>query len=803
MSSVGWGLVKRVLLGGGLLAAMFGTSELLLAQDPLAASGAIAQTYAVSPTVIAVEVAAPKVQRARQMPYQPKIGDVATDYPQSVQVSRFGKPIGTLAGVNRDILYGYDRVQGAELDVAAADLPNSYRIALQKDADGNSADDEGRSPATVFRKTKPSAYANEAGTGYAWPAKHTLFLTLPDPMQPGETYRLSFPGLNLPETRLSYQPMAARSEAVHVSQLGFRPDDPLKVGYLSTWMGNGGGLDYSEDLDFWVVDARTGRSVYQGSADYVRGQSQVEDLKGRDYTLSEVHRLDFSSISAPGDYRLCVEGVGCSFDFEVGDRTWQDAFVTSIRGFYHQRSGLAIGDPYSEFSRPRAFHPDDGMTVYQSEVSLLEVDMGLGDRSAFEALVETRTDETVPNAWGGYFDAADWDRRIQQLAVPRALFELHNLFPDHFAPVKLNLPESDNALPDMLDEALWSLDFFRRLQLPNGGIRGGIESASHPKDGETSWQESLTVMAYAPDAWSSYLYAGVAARAAYTLKAYDAQLAKAYQDSALQAIVWAEKEYAQSADPQDLPHQVRDQRNLAALELYRLTGEPRWHDVFLATTIFREGPADPSVYAQQEQRDAAFLYVRMSNDPESAGRAVDAAVQRHARDSFLRYVDALIEVTNSTAFGWAKEHPYAPIGWGNGLGVPKSTNFFQAHILTQDPKYLLAGVQAAQFSAGANPDNLVFTTGLGVRSPQNPMVPDYRITGQAPPPGITIYGPADFTLYSDDWSFNLFADKAFPPAQDWPTVESYFDLYLHPIAAEFTVDYMVDATYTWGYLAAR
>ena len=189
---------------------------------------------------------------------------------------------------------------------------------------------------------------------------------------------------------------------------------------------------------------------------------------------------------------------------------WQQAFFTAVRGFYHQRSGIATGPPFTSYSRPRAFHPDDGVKVYQANVSLLEVDMGLGDRPAFEALTSTKTDQIVPNAWGGYFDAGDWDRRIQHLAVPRGLLELHNLFPNYFKPVNLKIPESTNSLPDILDEALWSLDFFRRLQTADGGIRGGIESAEHPKFGEASWQESQTVMAYAPDVWSSYLYAGVA-----------------------------------------------------------------------------------------------------------------------------------------------------------------------------------------------------------------------------------------------------------------------------------------------------
>lgn len=795
-------LALGALLGSGLLLlGLPSFNKLSLAEDRKLANAAseeaqISQIYTVSPTVIAIEVAAPEVVLAQQVPYQEKLGDAIVENPRSVQIRRFGRKLGLLAGEDRDTLYGYDRIQGAEIDEAAADLPESYHVTLADQPESSLA------IASAYRKTKPSAFANSQ-QGYAWPKTHTLFLSLGEPMQPGKTYEVSFLELDLPDTQFAYDPMQTRSEAVHVSQLGFRPDDLHKVGYLSTWMGDGGSFDYSDNLKFWLVDVSTERSVYEGNSDYVRGESQSEDLKGRDYTLSEVHRLDFSSFDAPGDYRLCVQGVGCSFDFKISEGVWHSAFETAIKGFYHQRSGIEIGEPFSQYQRPRAFHPDDGVEVYQAGVSLLEVDMGVGDRNAFEALSATRTDEIVPDAWGGYFDAADWDRRIQHLAVPRALFELHSLFPDHFDPVTLNIPESDNALPDVLDEALWSLDFFRRLQTPEGGIRGGIESAEHPKEGETSWQESLTVMAYAPDMWSSYLYAGVAARAAYTLKDYDTALAATYEESALRAIAFAEEEYAQTQNVQELPHQVRDQRNLAALELYRLTGESRWHDIFLATAIFRDGPAPLSAYDKQEQRDAAFLYVRLSNDPGSANLAVDSAVQRYALESFVQYADSLMDLTRSTAFGWSKDHPYAPVGWGNGLGAPKSVNLFQAHILTGDPKYLEAGTSAAQFSAGANPDNLVFTTGLGERSPQNPMIADYRITGQTPPPGITLYGPADFTLYRDDWSFNLFANEAFPPAHEWPTVESYFDVYQHPIAAEFTVDHMVDAAYTWGYLAAR
>ena len=94
-------------------------------------------------------------------------------------------------------------------------------------------------------------------------------------------------------------------------------------------------------------------------------------------------------------------------------------------------------------------------------------------------------------------DAGDWDRRINHLFTPRLYLELVELNPEYFKNLCLNIPESGNDLPDIVDEALFGLDIYRRMQMPDGGIRGGVESSEHTNEGSTSWQESLTVMAYA------------------------------------------------------------------------------------------------------------------------------------------------------------------------------------------------------------------------------------------------------------------------------------------------------------------
>ena len=98
-------------------------------------------------------------------------------------------------------------------------------------------------------------------------------------------------------------------------------------------MGNGNGLDYPDGLGFQLIDEQTNAPAYSGTARLIRPQNQIEDPRGNDYTLTEVHRLDFSDFDRVGRYRLCVDTVGCSFPFEISPEVWQRAFVTAARGF--------------------------------------------------------------------------------------------------------------------------------------------------------------------------------------------------------------------------------------------------------------------------------------------------------------------------------------------------------------------------------------------------------------------------------------------------------------------------------------
>ena len=123
-----------------------------------------------------------------------------------------------------------------------------------------------------------------------------------------------------------------------------------------------------------------------------------------------------------------------------------------------------------------------------------------------------------------------------------------------------------------------------------------------------------------------------------------------------------------------------------------------------------------------------------------------------------------------------------------------------------DDRYLRALVLASQTGAGANPVNMCYTTGLGLKSPQHPLQIDHRTTRPPPPPGLTVGGPMDNAMQGlKDPFIGPFAGAVFhPPCTEWPALEAFWDVFWDPMVCEYTVHKpMAGTAYIWGYLAAR
>jgi len=745
----------------------------------------------VAPDIVAVTVKVGRVEYGRQLPYTQEKGDgISRADDGNFWILRKAKAIGSLISKEGKIMT-FDRVVGERPDPLLLDRPDNYSVT--------SVDDPfyaaGAGPQAVFRKSKPTDLACMGATFDA-PLEHTLYLKLPHPLKIGKRYTIKFARLGVDDQTFLYDPHLIRSEAVHVSHIGFRPDDPSKVAFFSLWMGNGGGLTCKEGTPFFVIDHKSATVSFKGGVTLAKVVSETnEDVYGKNFSGVNVYAMDFTGLRKTGTYRVCVEGAGCSYPFDIQDDVWRKAFYVSVRGLYHQRSGIEIGPPYTTLRRPRGFHPDDGVRVYASNAELMGTSNGLaGDVDVFAKLTQGRTNDIVPDAWGGYCDAGDWDRRIQHLVASRLLLELFELFPDYFARVDLNIPGSKD-LPDLIREALWDIDFYGRLQTKEGGVRGGIESEAHPRYGEASWQQSQVVMAYAPDAWSTYQYAASAARAAFVLGARDTRLSRTYLESAMRAMDWAEQALKNMVNP---PFQVRDVRNLAAAELFRATGKKVWHTIFLESTVLARGDVLPPAPQGSDQGEAEWIYSR------TGAPGMDGALKARCRNAVIREADKLVRAQGLAGFRWMKD-PWRP-AFAGVFTVPDAIPVIRAYELTGKGEYLRAVILACQTGLGANPLNICYTTGLGWRSPLHPFHIDSRVTNQPAPPGITVLGPLDVQfLGGSDFTFHKIAGGfCFPRANEWPVIETYWDVYWYPFMCEYTIQNTIAPNaYIWGYLAAR
>jgi endoglucanase len=491
-----------------------------------------------------------------------------------------------------------------------------------------------------------------------------------------------------------------------------------------------------------------------------------------------VFELDYSDWrpEQPGDYRLQIPGLGVSDAFTVADDRWKALALNSFAGLYHHRSGVAMDGRFG-YTRPAGFRPGKDVEVLESKLPLSWTSNWPGGFLPFE-LGPTpgwTTGRTVSeDDWGGYMDAGDWDRRIQHLAISDSLLDLFETLTPEKRAVSLSIPKSSavlphpaykaaDALPDLLHEVLWNVDFYRRLQLPDGSVRGGIESGEHPMPGSTSFLEHLAVYAYAPDHVSTYRYAASAARLARVLGAVgQSELADLFRQSALKAFDAAERAFA---DPDafyapsiaageeagvfgEVSWEVRkaalqaaasDMRVAAAASLFRLEGDAAYRRI--VETAWRGGW---DLY--YHKGDAVWDYHQSRGADPDIRQAMEGLILGESRN--------LLAVQDALAYPSMK-HPSAPAGWGQG-GPPdynQTQLLFRAYQLKKDPAIIRLMEQTMAGLHGANQLGLSFSTGIGLRQVQQPLHEDHRSMGVAPPRGITIYGWAPQSASAFGWVF--------------------------------------------------
>lgn len=646
-------------------------------------------------------------------------------------------------------------------------------------------------PEAVYRRAKPMHTDIQLNSEL----DHTLYLKLPKSMRQGCTYTIEMPeatGSDVRTAKVKFDINTSQSEAVHVNIVGYKPSSESNSADLYLWLGDGGQRDYSgfEGKKVWLYNVDSGKRKQVGKVKFWKKQSEhSNEADGKNTTGSDVWNIDFPT-PASGRYRLVVEDVGCSMDFDVNTDVYFEPYKTSLRGYYYMRLGEHPRADISPVPRQPAFIPGEDPSDFKIYLTDLnpwsddwralkgdvwdEPHFKLPEQSAFHAH-RLEGNPTNDNVRGGHSDAFDWDRHIAHVSNIYDLLLPYILTGGKLNDDNMGIPESGNGLPDLIDEARNEVDFF--LSIRDGeGYSQGVTNPT--RDKKVMYQAGCTTMA----AWAN---AANCAMLAESLRLRgDDKLAKYYTEEAIKAYEYALRQgNKQLFDIQgvgDGHMRGIDFKNMAEAYLYNLTGDTKWEDAMVRSSL----SAEPGSYiwsrdgGMQTWATAAYLHTPQERHYPQVYHNMVEAVNRQADQLHLDKWPTRPSRRTTNDNRWQTSENLQILMLAHSIAADDARRSSLKKAMTLDADWCL----------GRNPSNTVEMTGLGQRhitdcysTGRNDGVPGTH-PGQTPFNGTETWSPGH-----NGGDARVLLSHCYPKWEDgWPSQESFFNQRYFWVNGEFT-----------------
>ena len=613
---------------------------------------------------------------------------------------------------------------------------------------------------------------------------------------------------------------AVPSKIFKLNQVGNGANQKKKYAYMGAWLGNLGALPLKHlaGKEFEIKRSSDGKTVYKG---ILKMRRDDPEYQGKiPFTGEEVLELDYSNFNTSGKYYFYVENIGRSIDFVIGSGALSEAFYIHARGLFHKRCGIAKEKPYTNWVSPschqtviRGRFPGNAEHYRKGKG---ETDFGFFDRKGnrievkhFDLIKQNPPYEVVKiSAPGGWHDAADYDRRPYHLRIVSDLAAVYLMKPENFVDGQLNIPESGNGIPDILDEAAWGLKHLLAVQQDDGGVGTWFETTGHPQPGDgLPDKDKHTYYVSAPSRNSSLEYAAAASTLALALKkANRSAESEKYWKSAQKAWQFALNDKNRHAAVFQYNGKViyyREEAKLAqehfvkyALNWYLLTGNDVARQI-----VFRSSAEAGEAFRKDFWKWSPLTWMMLFEAEELSS----SPVANEYRKVILRDAEKMLKnqenaypyrtLWHAHNAGWV--HAMA---WGNYHPLRRAVTLIAAHKLTGKEKYLNGAYLANDFHNGANPLGRSMTSGLGKIYPAVFLdLVSYADNIGEFVPGITPYGNT-FGLDRNavKMVYGKFADKL-------PIFRRYVNLeFLSVPASEYSVwETIAPAAVTTGYLLEK
>jgi endoglucanase len=498
----------------------------------------------------------------------------------------------------------------------------------------------------------------------------------------------------------------AQTREIAVNQIGYPPG-------AAKWAA----VPAVEAARFAVLDAATGQTVLTGSL----GAPARWAPAGQDVRLA-----DFSALKAPGRYRLQVQGLPASPPFVVAADAYAALNAAAIKAFYFNRASTPLLPQHAgHWARP-AGHPDDKVLVHASAASA------------------SRPEGTVISSPKGWYDAGDYNKYIVNSGISvYTLLAAYEQFPELFKAQNLNIPESaetGKALPDVLDEVLWNLEWMLTMQDPgDGGVYHKLTNKSF--DGNQMPHETRGDRYVVAKGTAAALdFAAVMAHASRVFKPFEAQrpgLSARMREAAAAAWKWARANPNLAfKNPPDVrtgeygDDKLDDEFAWAAAELYLTTGEAGYREALKlgAQPIRVPGWGDV----------VGLAWASLAQNRDKLTKADADLVTKRVRG----FGDELAASWKASAYRLTMESKTDFVWGSNAHALNQALMLIQAYRLSNDRVQLDAAQSVLDYVLGRNPLGQSYVTGFGTKPPLHPHHRPSEADGVEPPvPGFIVGGP--------------------------------------------------------------
>lgn len=390
-----------------------------------------------------------------------------------------------------------------------------------------------------------------------------------------------------------------------------------------------------ECRDFWLEDAE-GKICFRG---------QTKEFGFDRSSGDQVWEADFSEFCEEGTYRVCAEKEGekeISACFQIGDGAYDKLMYDLMKAYYFMRCGTKLEAKYAGKFVHNACH------------------LGLAK--------EWVNHDKELEVCGGWHDAGDYGRYITAGACALShLLYAYKMFPETFGALELNIPESGNGVPDVLNECRYELEWFLKLQREDGGVYHKATTARHAafvmpeEDLEQLYALPVSSMATAD-------FAAICAMAAEIYLPFDEVFAEKLEAAAKKSYNWlkANPEFLGFKNPEGCGTgeygEGNDDSNRfwAAAELYSLTGEKKYHEDMVKAL---EKPFPKAALGYGEVGGFGLLSYLLT------GQETDQELTERFLEIFVQETAQRVLVAESCGYGVSMmEFEYF---WGSNMGVMK------------------------------------------------------------------------------------------------------------------------------------